>query len=86
MFSAVIGIGDFSHGDDNIWKFRLHLLKKLLHHSNKKIVIFNEDYPYHSNAIMNIDKKLSYYKNYGLAEGKYAYGPISNIFEDYKIY
>ncbi len=73
----LIGIGDFSHGDENIWTYRINFVKELLKNTKKKITIFNEDNIYHSENIMNFDKKLSFYKTYGLYENKYPYGPLS---------
>ena len=60
----LISVGDFSHGDKNIWEYRLNLLKNNIKNTDKKIVIFNEDTEEHSNNIMNTKKKLSYYKTY----------------------
>jgi len=37
-----IGIGEFSHGIEESWKFRFNLLKYAMKYSNKNIVIFNE--------------------------------------------
>jgi hypothetical protein len=58
----LIGIGDFSHGDINIWNYRFKLLKKYMKNTNKKIVIFNEMSIWQgknimNNTIWNIDKK-----------------------------
>lgn len=58
----LIGIGDFSHGDKNIWVYRLKLLKYFIKTTDKKITIFNEDGDENSKNIMNTNKKLSYYK------------------------
>lgn len=71
----LIGIGDFSHGNQNIWEHRFDLLKYLLKNTDKKIVIYNEDTEIHSNNIMNVKKKLSYYKSYGIYKG-FPYGPL----------
>ena len=73
----LIGIGDFSHGDENIWKYRLDFIKNIIKNTNKNIVIFNEDSKEHSDNIMNTNKKLSYYRSYGLFQNKYPYGPLS---------
>lgn len=72
----LIGIGDFSHGDKNIWVYRLKLLEYFIKNTNKKIIIFNEDNEMHSKNIMNTKKKLSYYKSYGLYK-TYGFGPLS---------
>ncbi len=72
----LIGIGDFSHGDNNIWIYRLNLLKYLIKNTNKKISIFNEDNEEHSRNIMNISKRLRYYKSYGLYK-TFGFGPLS---------
>ena len=74
---VLIGIGDFSHGDENIWKYRINFIKDLLKNTKKKITIFNEDNKFHSDNIMNSNKRLSYYKSYGLYKNKYPYGPLS---------
>tara|TARA_B100001964_G_C13721789_1_gene374944 strand:- start:1 stop:531 length:531 start_codon:yes stop_codon:yes gene_type:complete len=79
----LIGIGDFSHGDKNIWEYRLKLLKFFIESNNKKITIFNEDGEEHSKNIMNTNKKLSYYKSYGL-ENNYGYGPLDKYC--YRVY
>ena len=47
----LIGIGDFSHGDTNIWEYRLKLLKYFIKTTNKKITIFNEDGNEHSKIL-----------------------------------
>ena len=80
----LIGIGDFSHGDNNIWIYRLKLIKFFIKNTNKKITIFNEDNDEHSKNIMNTNKKLSYYKNYGLYQNKYGYGPLTKYC--YRVY
>ena len=36
----LIGIGDFSHGDENIWVYRLKLLKYFIETTDKNITIF----------------------------------------------
>ena len=71
----LIGIGDFSHGNNNIWEYRLNLLKHIIKNTTKKIVIYNEDTIEHCKNIMNKKKKLSYYKSYGV-ENNYGYGPL----------
>ena len=72
----LIGIGDFSHGDENIWVYRLILLKFFITNTDKNIIIFNEDNDEHSKNIMNTNKKLSYYKSYGLYKN-FGFGPLS---------
>ena len=72
----LIGIGDFSHGDENIWVYRLKLLKYFIKTTDKKITIFNEDGDEHSKNIMNTNNKLSYYKSYGLYKN-FGFGPLS---------
>ena len=79
----LIGIGDFSHGDNNIWEYRLNLLKYFIKNTNKKITIFNEDNDEHSKNIMNIDKRLSYYKSYGI-DNNYGFGPLDKYC--YRVY
>lgn len=72
----LIGIGDFSHGDSNIWTYRLDLLKKcLLDYPSRKITIFIEDTIDHTNNIM-MDEKLIIDSSYGVFENKYPYGPL----------
>lgn len=80
----LIGIGDFSHGDQNIWTYRFNMLKNIIISTDKKIIIFNEDSEEHCDNIMNTKKKLSYYKDYGVEQDKYAYGPIEKY--AYRIY
>jgi len=38
----LIGIGEFSHGIEESWKYRFNLLKKIMKGTNKKITIFQE--------------------------------------------
>jgi hypothetical protein len=73
---TLIGIGDFSHGNNNIWKFRFNILKDMYKNTKNQIRIFNEDTSEHCKSIMNISKKLSYYKNYDVYQNKYGYGPL----------
>lgn len=49
----LIGIGDFTHGSLNIWKFRINLLKKVMRETNKNIMIFVEDSLWRTENIMN---------------------------------
>lgn len=72
---SLIGVGDFSHGDNNIWEFRLELLKYIMSKSNQKIVIYIEDIEEHTDNIMH-DKDLIIENEYGVAKGKFPYGPI----------
>jgi len=60
---GLIGIGDFSHGDQNIWNFRFGLLKNVINATNRNVVIFTEDTEEHCSNIMN-DKILTFEKNY----------------------
>lgn len=39
----LFGIGDFSHGDSEIWKLRIELVKYFLKTTDKHITIFQED-------------------------------------------
>jgi len=72
----LIGVGDFSHGDENIWQYRFNLLKFFINVTDKNLVIFIEDTKNHSYNIMNIEEELIIDKKYGLYEGKYPYGPL----------
>ena len=49
----LIGIGEFSHGIHESWEFRFKLLKYIVKHTNKKIIIFNEMAIYQAENIMN---------------------------------
>lgn len=71
----LIGFGDFSHGDNNMWKFRYYVLQQMIKITNKYINIFIEDSPEHANNIM-LDHKLILEDHYGVAEGKFPYGPL----------
>lgn len=71
----LIGVGDFSHGDNNVWEFRLKMLRKFVREAKKPIVIFIEDTEEHTSRIVN-DGKLVIGKKYGVTEGKYPYGPL----------
>ena len=66
----LIGIGEFSHGIQESWKFRFNLLKYAMKFSNKKIVIFNEMSVWQADNIMNNtiwsikdNKYIKYIKN-----------------------
>jgi hypothetical protein len=72
----LIGIGDFSHGDRNIWEYRLRVMKNIILETNKKILLFLEDNNYHIKNITNINKRLSYRKSYGVFKENYPYGPL----------
>ncbi len=50
---TIIGIGEFSHGILESWKFRFNFLKYVLKNTNKKIVIFNEMSIWQAENIMN---------------------------------
>lgn len=50
---TLIGIGEFSHGIDESWQFRMNLLKYCIKYTNKKIVIFNEQSVWQAQNIMN---------------------------------
>ena len=50
---TIIGIGEFSHGILESWKFRFDFLKYVLKNTNKKIVIFNEMSIWQAENIMN---------------------------------
>ena len=71
----LIGIGDFSHGDDNIWEFRLEVLKHVMTTTDKMITIFIEDTSEHTDNIMN-DDKLLVDDAYDINENGFAYGPL----------
>jgi hypothetical protein len=79
----LIGVGDFSHGNNNIWEYRLDMLNDIIYNTNKNIIIFNEDTIEHCNAIMNINSKLSYNKKYGVVNN-YPYGPLEKY--SYRVY
>lgn len=79
----LIRIGDFSHGDENIFEYRLKLLKYFIKNTNKNITIFNEDTEKNCKNIMNINKKLSYYKSYGIINN-YGYGKLDKYC--YRVY
>lgn len=49
----LIGIGEFSHGIQESWKFRFGLLKYIIDHTDKNIVIFNEMSKWQAENIMN---------------------------------
>lgn len=73
----LIGIGDFSHGSYNIWKFRFDLLKKAVKSLNKKgskIMIFIEDTEWHTDNIMS-DKKIKIEKP-KMFDNKYPGGKL----------
>lgn len=74
----LIGIGKFSHGIIESWRFRFDLLKYAMKNSNKNIIIFNEmsiwqAYNITNNTIWSIkDNKYVNYKEIKLEE------PIEN--------
>jgi len=49
----LIGIGEFSHGIEESWKFRLNILKYAMKNTNKKINIFSEHSIWMAENIMN---------------------------------
>jgi len=49
----LIGIGEFSHGIEESWKFRFDMLKYVIDHTDKNIVIFNEMSNWQAENIMN---------------------------------
>lgn len=53
----LIGIGDFTHGINDIWSYRIDLIKNILITNNKPIIIFHEILPWHAKNIM-FDKKI----------------------------
>jgi len=77
----LIGIGDFTHGSQNIYEYRFNLLKKALSETNKNIMIFIEDNEYHSKNIMK-DKKLIFEKE-GMYQNKYPYGVLCRYMNHY---
>jgi hypothetical protein len=38
---SLIGIGEFSHGINDIWEYRYNFLKYCINKTNKNIIIFN---------------------------------------------
>jgi hypothetical protein len=82
---SLIGIGDFSHGDQNIWEYRFNLLKDVVDNTDKKILIFNEDSEKHCNNIMNTNKPLHVEEgDYGVYQKKFPYGPLDDY--AYRVY
>jgi erythromycin esterase len=71
----LIGIGDFTHGIEDIWEFRFDFLKEVMEKTDKNITIFIEDTKEHTDNIMN-DDELIFESEYGVSEGKFAYGPL----------
>lgn len=72
----LIGLGDFSHGDVNMWQLRFVLLKSIP--ESKQITIFVQDTEEHAQNIMQ-DTELVMGAEYGVHEGKdgiYSYGPM----------
>jgi hypothetical protein len=55
----LIGIGEFSHGIIDVWKFRLCMLKDIINTTNKNVCIFNEMSIWQGNNIQN----HTYYDN-----------------------
>ena len=53
LFYSLIGIGEFSHGIQQIWDFRFKMLKYAMKNTNKKIIIFNEMSSWQAKNIMN---------------------------------
>ena len=49
----LIGIGEFSHGIEESWIFRIDLIKHFLKTTNKHITIFNEQSVWQAENIMN---------------------------------
>lgn len=49
----LIGIGEFSHGINESWLFRLKLLKYAMKKTKKKIIVFNEMSAWQAQNIMN---------------------------------
>ena len=72
---SLIGIGDFSHGDNNIWHYRLDLLKRVMIETKNRITIFIEDLDEHTDNI-KLDETLIIGDSYGVAAGKFPYGPL----------
>ena len=65
----LIGIGEFSHGIEESWNFRMELLKYVMRNTNKKITIFIELSVWQANNIIdetyydrNNDKFIKYNK------------------------
>lgn len=71
----LIGIGDFSHGDNNIWIYRLNLLKEVINNTDKQIYIFTEDTIEHTQNILQ-DKKIILENKYDVIDNRFAYGPL----------
>lgn len=59
---TLIGIGDFSHGNINIWKYRINMLKRIIKTTGKQITIFIQDTKTHTNNIMK-KKRIRFNKN-----------------------
>jgi len=61
------GIGDFTHGINEIWNLRLLVLKYLIKYTNKKIIIFHEDFQNLVDNIYNDEKiivnNIEYYRD-----------------------
>ena len=71
----LIGIGDFSHGDAEIWLLRLRLVKNIVRQTTSHITIYIEDLPEHANNIMT-DDELVTGKEYSVVDNQFAYGPL----------
>lgn len=72
---TLIGLGDFSHGDQNIWDVRFKLLEYIINTTDNHVKIFTEDTIIHTDNITN-DKTIVLEKEYGVYQDKYAYGPL----------
>ena len=65
----LIGIGEFSHGIQESWQYRLNLLKQTMKQTNKNITVFIELSIWQANNIMNYTeivpkvKPIKYIKN-----------------------
>lgn len=71
----LIGIGDFSHGDNNVWKYRFNLLKNVIDTTEYNVDIYIEDTIEHTNNIIN-DEFLIFEKEYNVQDEKFPYGPL----------
>lgn len=83
---TLIGIGEFSHGIKESWKFRFDLLKYVIKNTNKKIFIFCEHSIWMGENIMNhtiYSTKLNKYIEYkgikkekSCSDGKTVFGHL----------
>ena len=72
----ITGIGDFSHGDIDIWFLRLIVIQHLISTTTKKIIIFQEDHPESVKHIYNDRKPIinEGEENFGMNYALIRYG------------